>query len=294
MPEEGARGLAAGSPASPAARPWPSRSRASSGAAPRFFEYGSIVDSKKATDSHRWPAPGRARSPGPRLLREDAEDEARSARPTGPTSPRCSGCSATSPATAEPRARAGDGARRPRSRGDALDRVAQPGPDQDLPRCRARSEEGVSKGFTGTASSRGRDARGADARLREASPTPPRWPPGRGDATPPQHRTYLPGRSSARRCWPMPRRFSEASFAFYSKALTGAKEELARWKKCVAATDAALGEALAVPFVQRTFGEDGKSAPPRPWSRASPRPSRPTSTDRAGWTPGPRPRAETR
>ena len=56
----------------------------------------------------------------------------------------------------------------------------------------------------------------------------------------------------------LPRRFSEATFAFQSRYLTGAKEDLPRWKKCVAATDAALGEALAVPFVQRTFGEDGK------------------------------------
>ena len=77
--------------------------------------------------------------------------------------------------------------------------------------------------------------------------------------TPPaQLRTYLAWAFLRSQVVALPRRFSEASFAFQSKYLTGAKEDLPRWKKCVAATDAALGEALAVPFVQKTFGEDGK------------------------------------
>ena len=77
--------------------------------------------------------------------------------------------------------------------------------------------------------------------------------------TPPaQLRTYLAWTFLHSQVLALPRRFSEATFAFQSKYLTGAKEDLPRWKKCVAATDAALGEALAVPFVQQTFGEDGK------------------------------------
>lgn len=52
--------------------------------------------------------------------------------------------------------------------------------------------------------------------------------------------------------------FVEEQFAFFSKKLTGTDKLLPRWKRCVAATDRALGEALAVPYVQKTFGADGK------------------------------------
>jgi putative endopeptidase len=55
----------------------------------------------------------------------------------------------------------------------------------------------------------------------------------------------------------LPKRFRDEHFAF-TQALTGAKEELPRWKKCVRYTDRALGEALAVAYVEKTFGEDGK------------------------------------
>jgi endothelin-converting enzyme/putative endopeptidase len=57
----------------------------------------------------------------------------------------------------------------------------------------------------------------------------------------------------------LPKRFQEEVFAFSSKALSGAKEDLPRWKKCVRFTDAALGEALAVPFIAQTFGAEGKA-----------------------------------
>jgi len=77
--------------------------------------------------------------------------------------------------------------------------------------------------------------------------------------TPPrQLRTYLAWAFLRSQVLALPRRFSDASFAFQSRYLTGAKEDLPRWKKCVAATDVALGEALAVPFVQKTFGQEGK------------------------------------
>ncbi|MBI5494387.1 MAG: M13 family metallopeptidase [Deltaproteobacteria bacterium] len=52
--------------------------------------------------------------------------------------------------------------------------------------------------------------------------------------------------------------FVDEDFRFKSKALTGAKEDLPRWKKCVTFTDMFLGEAVAVPFVAKYFGEDGK------------------------------------
>ncbi|MCC6809916.1 MAG: M13 family peptidase [Deltaproteobacteria bacterium] len=48
-------------------------------------------------------------------------------------------------------------------------------------------------------------------------------------------------------------------FAFYGKTLTGTAELKPRWKRCVAYTDQALGEALGREFVQKTFGADGKS-----------------------------------
>jgi endothelin-converting enzyme/putative endopeptidase len=54
------------------------------------------------------------------------------------------------------------------------------------------------------------------------------------------------------------RAFVDEQFAFYGKRLTGTDKLLPRWKRCVAATDHALGEALAVPFVQQTFGQAGK------------------------------------
>ncbi|MFL5320700.1 MAG: M13 family metallopeptidase [Myxococcaceae bacterium] len=56
----------------------------------------------------------------------------------------------------------------------------------------------------------------------------------------------------------LPKKFQDERFAFVSKALSGAKEDLPRWKKCVAYTDDALGEALAIPYVEKTFGADGK------------------------------------
>ena len=47
------------------------------------------------------------------------------------------------------------------------------------------------------------------------------------------------------------------------RALTGQKEQQARWKRCVSATDHALGEALAQPFVKERFGGASKPAADR-------------------------------
>ena len=71
-------------------------------------------------------------------------------------------------------------------------------------------------------------------------------------------RTYLGWRLVSSQTLALPKPFADAAFAFNSKYLTGAKEDLPRWKKCVAATDHALGEALGVPYVAQTFGVEGK------------------------------------
>lgn len=57
----------------------------------------------------------------------------------------------------------------------------------------------------------------------------------------------------------LPKRFQDEAFLFSSKALTGAKADRPRWKKCVAYTDGDLGDALGREFVRRAFGEDGKA-----------------------------------
>ncbi|HEY8670736.1 MAG TPA: M13 family metallopeptidase, partial [Terriglobales bacterium] len=44
----------------------------------------------------------------------------------------------------------------------------------------------------------------------------------------------------------------------FQQALTGQDENQARWKRCVDATDNALGEALGQRYVDETFGADGK------------------------------------
>ncbi|HEX4620047.1 MAG TPA: M13 family metallopeptidase, partial [Myxococcaceae bacterium] len=57
----------------------------------------------------------------------------------------------------------------------------------------------------------------------------------------------------------LPKRFQDEDYRFKSKALTGAKEDAPRWKKCVGFTDHALGEALAQAFVAKTFGQQEKT-----------------------------------
>ena len=52
--------------------------------------------------------------------------------------------------------------------------------------------------------------------------------------------------------------FAMESFNFREKYLGGQQEMQTRWKRCVRLTDAALGEALGQPFVEETFGKEGK------------------------------------
>lgn len=53
--------------------------------------------------------------------------------------------------------------------------------------------------------------------------------------------------------------FFDEAFTFI-KALTGQDEPRPRWKRCIESTDAALGELLAQPFVERRFAGESKSA----------------------------------
>jgi putative endopeptidase len=53
--------------------------------------------------------------------------------------------------------------------------------------------------------------------------------------------------------------FVDESFRFYRQYLNGAKEQEPRWKRCVTATDADLGEVLGRIYVEKTFGAEGKA-----------------------------------
>ncbi len=57
----------------------------------------------------------------------------------------------------------------------------------------------------------------------------------------------------------LPKAFVDESFAFES-SLTGQKQQRARWKRCVQATDKALGELVAQPFLKDHFTPDSKAA----------------------------------
>src|SRR5665213_4170092 len=71
-------------------------------------------------------------------------------------------------------------------------------------------------------------------------------------------KTYLTLHLAQSQAMLLPARFDTENFSFYGKFLTGEKEQKARWKRCVAATDGDLGEALGKAYVQRTFGAEGK------------------------------------
>jgi putative endopeptidase len=55
------------------------------------------------------------------------------------------------------------------------------------------------------------------------------------------------------------RKFVEEDFNFKGRTLTGTKEILPRWKRCVAATDRQLGFALGKVYVQRYFPPEAKA-----------------------------------
>ncbi|HEV3483288.1 MAG TPA: M13 family metallopeptidase [Candidatus Acidoferrales bacterium] len=57
----------------------------------------------------------------------------------------------------------------------------------------------------------------------------------------------------------LPEKFVEENFDFYGRTLTGAKQMLPRWQRCVQATDHELGEALGQYYVQRYFPPEAKA-----------------------------------
>ncbi|HXN97428.1 MAG TPA: M13 family metallopeptidase [Candidatus Acidoferrales bacterium] len=62
--------------------------------------------------------------------------------------------------------------------------------------------------------------------------------------------TAAPGLSS---------KFVDENFDFYGKTLVGTKEQLPRWRRCVQATDATLGEALGQYYVKENFPPEAKA-----------------------------------
>ena len=71
-------------------------------------------------------------------------------------------------------------------------------------------------------------------------------------------RTYLKWRAIEAAADTLGARFVDERFR-YTRALTGAKVLLPRWKRCVQMTDRALGEALGRTFVTTTVGAEGKA-----------------------------------
>jgi endothelin-converting enzyme/putative endopeptidase len=58
----------------------------------------------------------------------------------------------------------------------------------------------------------------------------------------------------------LPKALDDEHFAFYGRSLRGQPEQLARWKRCVQATDGALGEALGQVYVTQEFPPANKQA----------------------------------
>ncbi|HET8948791.1 MAG TPA: M13 family metallopeptidase, partial [Candidatus Polarisedimenticolia bacterium] len=57
----------------------------------------------------------------------------------------------------------------------------------------------------------------------------------------------------------LPRAFADEHFAFFGRILDGQQEIEPRWKRCVDATDEAMGELLGRAFVERRFAGDSKT-----------------------------------
>ena len=70
--------------------------------------------------------------------------------------------------------------------------------------------------------------------------------------------TYLRWRAVEAAANQLGKQFVEERFR-YTRALSGAKAILPRWKRCSAMTDQALGEAVGRSFVTTTIGDDGKA-----------------------------------
>ena len=72
-------------------------------------------------------------------------------------------------------------------------------------------------------------------------------------------KTYLTWRLLLASASALPHAFVEADFQFFGKTLNGQQELAPRWKRCVRATDRALGEALGQKFVEVAFSGPAKA-----------------------------------
>jgi putative endopeptidase len=72
-------------------------------------------------------------------------------------------------------------------------------------------------------------------------------------------KTYLTWRVLLRSASALPQPFVQENFEFFDKTLNGQKELAPRWKRCVRATDSALGEALGQKFVEVAFNGPAKA-----------------------------------
>ncbi len=71
-------------------------------------------------------------------------------------------------------------------------------------------------------------------------------------------KTYLRWHLVRSQTQSLPKAFVDENFNFYGKTLQGTKEIQPRWKRCVAATDGDLGEALGQVFVEKYYPPEAK------------------------------------
>ena len=71
-------------------------------------------------------------------------------------------------------------------------------------------------------------------------------------------KTYLRWHLVRSQVQSLPKALVDEDFNFYGKTLQGTKELRARWKRCVAATDGDLGEALGQVFVEKYYPPEAK------------------------------------
>jgi putative endopeptidase len=78
------------------------------------------------------------------------------------------------------------------------------------------------------------------------------------EVSPSDWKTYLRWRVLTRSAARLAKPFEDENFNFYSTTLRGAKEQQPRWRRCLRATDANLGEALGQEYVKRAFTPEAK------------------------------------
>lgn len=72
-------------------------------------------------------------------------------------------------------------------------------------------------------------------------------------------KTYLRWKLVHSQAESLPKAFQDENFNFYGKTLRGTKELQPRWKRCVAAVDGDLGEALGRVFVEKYYPPEAKA-----------------------------------